>query len=99
MRHRQRPVSERALSGSLKSRVRDLLTSSGHLAIEVDRLADDADLYANGLSSHATVNLMLSLEEAFDVEFPDRFLRRQTFASVDTIVDALLQMGVEPGTP
>ena len=31
--------------------------------------------------------------------FPDRFLRRQTFASVDTIVDALLQMGVEPGTP
>ena len=58
-------------------------------------LAYDADLYAAGLSSHATVNLMLALEEAFDIEFPDRLLRRQTFSSIDAIAEALVEIGVQ----
>ena len=38
---------------------------------------------------------MLSLEEAFDVEFPDTLLRRRTFSSVDAIVEALTEIGVK----
>jgi acyl carrier protein len=83
------------VSPSLQARVRSLLSSSGCLQTDIETLADDADLYAAGLTSHATVNLMLMLEEAFDVEFPDRLLRRRTFSSVDAIAEALTEIGVE----
>ena len=79
----------------VQARVRTLLQNSGWLQADVDSLADDADLYAAGLTSHATVNLMLALEEAFDIEFPDRLLRRRTFSSVDAIAEALVEIGVQ----
>ena len=52
---------------SVQARVRAVFKATDFLQADVDTLADDADLYAAGLNSHATVNLMLSLEEAFDV--------------------------------
>ncbi|MSP77867.1 MAG: acyl carrier protein [Rhodospirillaceae bacterium] len=75
--------------------MRVLLKDTGWLQADIDTLADDADLYAAGLTSHATVNLMLALEEAFDVEFPDSLLRRRTFSSVDAIAEALTEIGVK----
>jgi acyl carrier protein len=71
-----------------------VLKNAGCLQVDVDQLADDADLYAAGLNSHATVNLMLALEDAFDVELPDRLLRRRTFSSVGAIAEALSEIGV-----
>ncbi len=89
------PVSETVLSEPLKARVRSLLKSSNLIATDIASVTDNADLYAIGLSSHAAVNLMLALEEAFGIEFPDRLLRRKTFSSIDAIVDALVQIGVK----
>ena len=66
----------------VEAHVRSVLKGTDYLQANVDGLADDADLYAAGLNSHATVNLMLSLEEAFDIELPDRLLRRRTFSSI-----------------
>jgi acyl carrier protein len=37
---------------------------------------------------------MLALEDAFDVEFPDKLLRKSTFASVSAIREALDSLGV-----
>jgi len=82
------------VSSPLKVRVRAVLKSAGSLQNGIDTLRDDADLHAAGLTSHATVSLMLALEEAFDIEFPDRLLRRRTFASVDAIAEALAEIGV-----
>jgi acyl carrier protein len=75
-------------------RVRQIIREHGRLAVDVDGLADDADLYEAGMTSHASVNLMLALEGAFDVEFPDSMLRRNVFESVSSISDALLTLGV-----
>jgi acyl carrier protein len=86
---------EHIVSSSARDRVRALLKTTGRLQIDIDTLADDADLYAAGLTSHATVNFMLALEEAFDAEFPDALLRRRTFSSVDAIVEALAEIGVK----
>jgi acyl carrier protein len=83
------------LSLSLQARVRALLKDTGWLQADIDGLPDAADLYAAGLTSHATVNLMLALEEAFDIEFPDSLLRRRTFSSVDAIAEALVEIGVK----
>lgn len=65
--------------------VRDLLRQHGKLAADVDRLDADADLYVAGLSSFASVQLMLAIEEAFDIEFPDRMLNRKSFQSIAAI--------------
>ncbi|MEH3109903.1 MAG: acyl carrier protein [Agrobacterium cavarae] len=77
----------------MNSTIRDVLTKFGQLPVSVDTLADDADLYAAGLSSFASVQLMLGLEEAFDIEFPDSMLNRKSFASIaaiETTVKAIL---------
>jgi acyl carrier protein len=83
------------VSSSVQTRVRAVFKGTDFLQSDVDGLADDADLYAAGLNSHATVNLMLALEEAFDVELPDRLLRRRTFSSINAIAEALAEIGVK----
>jgi len=65
--------------------IRAVLRDHGRLAVDVDRLADESNLYDSGLTSHASVSLMLALEERFDIEFPDRMLRRGVFASIAAI--------------
>ncbi|MBN9090666.1 MAG: acyl carrier protein [Reyranella sp.] len=80
---------------TVRARIRAVLKGTDYLQVDIDGLADDADLYAAGLSSHATVNLMLALEEAFDVELPDRLLRRRTFSSVYAMAEALAEIGVK----
>lgn len=69
--------------------IRKLLARLGSLSQSIETLADDADLYAAGLSSFASVQLMLGLEEAFDIEFPDHLLNRKSFASISAIEAAL----------
>jgi acyl carrier protein len=79
------------------SRVREILSRHGRLAAPVDQLEDGADLHGAGLTSLATVGLMLALEEHFDIEFPDALLSRTTFSSVDALVAAVesLRLGRE----
>ena len=52
-------------------------------------LTPDADLYAVGLTPFAAIRVTLALEETFDVEFPARMLRPQSFASINSIVACL----------
>ncbi|MBX5013183.1 acyl carrier protein [Rhizobium lentis] len=65
--------------------IRDLVAKFGKLPVAIDQVADDADLYAAGLTSFASVQLMLGIEEAFDLEFPDNLLNRKSFASISAI--------------
>jgi acyl carrier protein len=65
--------------------VRALVGEHGRLAVDAAQLDDRADLYAAGLTSHASVNLMLALEDHFNIEFPERMLRRGAFASIAAI--------------
>jgi acyl carrier protein len=75
-------------------RVRQIIQEHGRLPADVDALDDNADLYQAGMTSHASVNLMLALEAAFDVEFPDSMLKRSVFQSVSSITEALQTLGV-----
>jgi acyl carrier protein len=76
--------------------IRRILRENGRLTADVESLADDADLYLAGMTSHASVNVMLALEDAFDVEFPDEMLKRSSFESIAAIASAVteLQAGV-----
>jgi acyl carrier protein len=72
--------------------VRDIVKEHGRLAVDIDTLADEASLYEAGMTSHASVNVMLALEDTFDVEFPDEMLKRSVFESVASISKALAQI-------
>jgi len=73
------------MSGDLTESIRLILREHGRLAIDVNVLDDQSDLFEAGLTSHASVNLMLALEEHFNVEFSERMLQRRSFASIASI--------------
>jgi acyl carrier protein len=72
--------------------IRRVLAEHARLAVAVDLLGDDDDLFEAGMTSHANVNVMLALEEAFDVEFPEALLRRSTFESIAAIRSTLSEL-------
>lgn len=74
--------------------IRKVLDEHAKLSVDATDLDLAADLYELGLTSHASVNVMLALEDTFDIEFPDELLRKSTFASVDSIRSALTELGV-----
>lgn len=79
---------------SADTKIRDVLIEHGRLPVDVETIGDTDDLYESGLTSHASVNVMLALEDTFDIEFPDSLLRKGTFESVAAIRTALASLGV-----
>jgi acyl carrier protein len=69
--------------------IRTILAKHGKLSIPIGQIRSADDLYRAGMTSHASVNVMLALEGHFDVEFPDRMLRRSVFESISAIAAAL----------
>ena len=76
----------------LTARIRAILKDHGRLSQEAADIQDTTDLYQAGMTSHASVNVMLALEGAFDVEFPDQMLTRNVFNSIASIRTALEQL-------
>jgi acyl carrier protein len=75
--------------------IRTILKEHGRLPVDVASLDEDADLFQAGMTSHASVNVMLALEDAFDLEFPDRMLKRSVFESIASIRGALTEIQTE----
>jgi acyl carrier protein len=72
--------------------VREILTQHGRLSIDVSGIDEESDLYGYGLTSLATVGIMLALEDRFDIEFPESMLSRKTFKSVAAITQAVVNL-------
>ena len=77
---------------SMTDDIREIIKQHGKLGVEVSTLGDEADLYHAGMTSHASVNLMLALEDKFEVEFPERMLRRRLFESILSIRAAVEEL-------
>lgn len=73
----------------MNDQIRQILAEHARLPVEMRTLDDDADLYEAGMTSHASVNVMIALEDALDLEFPDAMLKRSVFASVAAIAEAV----------
>jgi acyl carrier protein len=72
--------------------IREILDTHAGLSMPAASLGEDADLYAAGMTSNASVNVMLALEDGFGVEFPDTMLKRSVFESVAAIRAALTEL-------
>jgi acyl carrier protein len=72
--------------------IREVLTEHGRLAVDAESIDENADLFAAGMTSHASVNVMLALEDAFDIEFSEKMLRKSTFESIAAIRAGVTEM-------
>ena len=80
------------MSNGLSTDIRRVLSDHARLPVDVDSIRDDQDLFAAGMSSHASVNVMLALEDTFDIEFPDSMLKRSVFESISGISAAIAEL-------
>jgi acyl carrier protein len=83
----------------IRDEIRRILAQSGRLAVPVDKLSDDSDLFSAGLDSLAIVNVLINLEEHFDMELPDALLSRRSFASIATIARVVADLTERAANP
>lgn len=77
------------MTDTIDNKIRKILKDHARLNRDAGSLAPGDDLYQAGMTSHASVNVMLALEGEFDVEFPDHMLKRNVFDSITSISTAI----------
>ena len=85
----QNDASDDGDRNAVANRIRAVLAAHARLGSDPAHLLDGDDLYAAGMTSLASVNVMLALEGEFDIEFPDQMLNRSVFSSVAAIEAAV----------
>ena len=80
----------------MMEKIRELIEQHAGLPPGAGEVADDTDLYRAGMKSFASVQLMLAIEETFEIEFPEEMLNRATFRSAGAIAQAVEQLS--PGS-
>jgi acyl carrier protein len=74
---------------SLRDRIRTIVKDKVRIGAPFNALEDSTPLYQAGMTSYASVQLMLALENEFSLEFPDVMLSRDVFESIDSIANAI----------
>jgi acyl carrier protein len=77
---------------TMEETIRLVLAEHGRLAMDPTSIDEHTDLFDAGMTSHASVNVMLALEEAFDFEFPENMLKKSTFESIAAIRAGVLEV-------
>ena len=83
------PTESQAVQSPTKERIRQLVREHAGLGNAFDKVESSTDLYRAGMTSYASVVLMIALENEFDLEFPDAMLSRNVFESIDSIAAAI----------
>jgi len=86
---RENRMSSAATAPVETSAIKEIVLQHVAQTIDPTALDDRSDLYGLGLTSLATVGLMLAIEERFDIEFPESMLGRATFRSVASIAECI----------
>lgn len=69
--------------------IREVLVHNGNLSVDPRELAIGDNLFDLGMSSFQSVQLMMALEDRFDLQFPDDFIRKETFTSIQSMAEAV----------
>lgn len=76
----------------MEDKIREIIGAHARLTVSASSLPEDADLYAAGMSSQASVSIMVALEDEFGVEFPDHMLKRSVFQTIASISAAVREI-------
>jgi acyl carrier protein len=69
--------------------VKSIVAKNGELDRDINTVGLSDDLFSAGMSSRATVGVMLDIEETFDIAFPDEMISREVFESIEAISKAV----------
>lgn len=83
------------MSDYVADEIRRIVGAYGQLVVDIEQIGEDESLFDAGMSSTATVSVMLALEQTFDIEIPERLLRRGTFDTLRSIGAGVAELGVE----
>ena len=83
-------------TGDVVDDILSIVASHARLSIDIATLGNDDDLFHKGMTSTASVGVMLAIQSRFGFEFPDSMLRRSTFESVSSIQAAVNEMLTAP---
>jgi acyl carrier protein len=76
----------------VEERVRSILREHSGLGEAVDGMTIHDSLWLMGMTSLASVEVMVALESAFGFEFPEEKLRHATFASIYNIAHCVEEL-------
>jgi acyl carrier protein len=77
--------------------IRAVLAAHSRIRLPMTEIGDDTNLFTAGMTSLASVDVILALEEAFEIEFADHMMHRKTFESVNAIAAAIESLRVKVG--
>ena len=80
------------MTEAIANEVRKVLVQHARLPIDVRLLGDGDDLYASGMTSAASVEVVLAIEDRFDISFPDDMLGPTLLQSINSIVLAVTSL-------
>ncbi|MCU1338397.1 MAG: acyl carrier protein [Bryobacterales bacterium] len=83
------PIERVQTKDQNKDRIRRVVRDHAGLGLDFEKLDYSTDLYRAGMTSYASVVLMIALENEFELEFPDGMLSRSVFESIDSIASAI----------
>jgi acyl carrier protein len=84
--------TDTGMTADVGAEIRRVLNEVGRLPLDANELDDRADLYLAGMSSHASVDVMIELEDTFGIEFPAQMLNRSVFESIAAIAAAVYEL-------
>jgi acyl carrier protein len=73
----------------LKLVIRGMIKQDTGLRVPLSTLGDDANLFDSGMNSLGTVMLIMSLEGKYGFDFPEEFLNRESFKSINAIAESV----------
>ena len=79
----------RKLELPMKERIQKIVKDNAGLGAGFEDVDYSTNLYRAGMTSYASVVLMIALENEFGLEFPDGMLSRSVFESIDSIANAI----------
>jgi acyl carrier protein len=84
---------------TVEDEIRRLVIGNATLAIGEASLTDDTDLFSAGMTSYASVTMMMSIEEHFGVVFTDSQIIRTTFQTIASMAEAVTWLLAQPSIP
>lgn len=76
----------------LKEKIRSCLVEHLRMVNDPQEIPVDADLSTLGLTSMAATNLLIDLEDEFDIQFPDSMLTPEVFHAVNSLEEAVASL-------
>jgi acyl carrier protein len=80
---------------SLLETVLRVIDEKANLLTPTQKLVVSADLCGVGLTPFSAIQLMLALENEFNVKFPERMLNRRSLSSINAICSCIRQLQEE----